>query len=348
MEEWKFMLKRGGRLELERELEELSGEVRVSLTSCRGAVQACVRHRSIARRSGEGVILPFSTSRRIGSSYRDCSELLGAVGVDGGPLSPFWRQIVPRARDLLVVRSVGPGYLTLACESLIELDRDTLHTRLGSSHECHFGDGRCAFVLVSFVQSLRCRLLPPLRLIVARASRVRALPDEPELVKYQLQIPGVLLWRLVGSSGECRDKSESRWRQIDAKRTLCDARAAYSEEICKTADFSACCTGTTSVAVPVQPARLRAGCPRVGSCTGTGARVPVQGVGERYFNSYSTQEHRILTRLGLLDLELREESTKPLLVEFGEVGDSSISGLGYFQLIQQVVPQPREFRAARD
>uniref|UniRef100_A0A6V7QW61 Uncharacterized protein n=1 Tax=Ananas comosus var. bracteatus TaxID=296719 RepID=A0A6V7QW61_ANACO len=71
------------------------------------------------------------------------------------------------------------------------------------------------------------------------------------------EIPGVQLWRLVGSSGECRNKSESRWRQIDAKRTPCDAMTAYSEEICKTADFSACCTGTTSVAVPVQPARTR-------------------------------------------------------------------------------------------
>nr|CAD1835563.1 unnamed protein product [Ananas comosus var. bracteatus] len=58
------------------------------------------------------------------------------------------------------------------------------------------------------------------------------------------------------NSGECRDKSELRWRQIDAKRTPCDARAAYSEKICKTADFSACCTGTTSVAVPVQPAKM--------------------------------------------------------------------------------------------
>nr|CAD1822720.1 unnamed protein product [Ananas comosus var. bracteatus] len=37
----------------------------------------------------------------------------------------------------------------LAFESLIELDRDTLHTRFDSSHECHSGDGRCAFALVS-------------------------------------------------------------------------------------------------------------------------------------------------------------------------------------------------------
>nr|CAD1830150.1 unnamed protein product [Ananas comosus var. bracteatus] len=34
-------------------------------------------------------------------------------------------------------------------ESLFELDRDTLHTRLGSSHECHSGGGRGAFALVS-------------------------------------------------------------------------------------------------------------------------------------------------------------------------------------------------------
>nr|CAD1838705.1 unnamed protein product [Ananas comosus var. bracteatus] len=46
----------------------------------------------------------------------------------------------------------GPCYLTWACESRIELDRDTLHTWLGGSHECHSGDGRCAFALVSFVQ----------------------------------------------------------------------------------------------------------------------------------------------------------------------------------------------------
>nr|CAD1822936.1 unnamed protein product [Ananas comosus var. bracteatus] len=34
---------------------------------------------------------------------------------------------------------------------LIELDRDTLHTRLGSAHECHSGDGLCAFALVSLL-----------------------------------------------------------------------------------------------------------------------------------------------------------------------------------------------------
>nr|CAD1833527.1 unnamed protein product [Ananas comosus var. bracteatus] len=55
------------------------------------------------------------------------------------------------------------------------------------------------------------------------------------------------LVQLVDSSVECRDKSESRWRQIDAKRTPCDARAAFSEEICKIAVFL--------LAVPVQPSR---------------------------------------------------------------------------------------------
>nr|CAD1830263.1 unnamed protein product [Ananas comosus var. bracteatus] len=39
--------------------------------------------------------------------------------------------------------------LRLELESLFELDRDTLHTRLGSSHECHSGGGRGAFALVS-------------------------------------------------------------------------------------------------------------------------------------------------------------------------------------------------------
>nr|CAD1818347.1 unnamed protein product [Ananas comosus var. bracteatus] len=35
--------------------------------------------------------------------------------------------------------------------SLIELDRDTLHTRLGSAHECHSGVRLCAFALVSLM-----------------------------------------------------------------------------------------------------------------------------------------------------------------------------------------------------
>nr|CAD1833515.1 unnamed protein product [Ananas comosus var. bracteatus] len=182
---------------------------------------------TIARKSGEGAIPPFSTSRRIGSSYR------------GGLIN------VPRARDLLVVRPVGPCYLTLACESLIELDRDTLHTRLGSSHECHSGDGRCAFALVSFVQvglalhgplsveSLRCRLLPPLRLIVARASRVRALPDEPELVEYQLQVVVVFEFLYILSL------------LFLARRAFvyrcCTAIASYAGKISLyTADLSAC------------------------------------------------------------------------------------------------------------
>nr|CAD1833668.1 unnamed protein product [Ananas comosus var. bracteatus] len=78
-----------------------------------------------------------------------------ALGLHSVPVQLLvyrYTRIVPRARDLLVVRPVRFGYLTLAYESLIELDRDTLHTRLGSSHECHSGDGRCAFALVSFVQ----------------------------------------------------------------------------------------------------------------------------------------------------------------------------------------------------
>nr|CAD1827465.1 unnamed protein product [Ananas comosus var. bracteatus] len=67
-----------------------------------------------------------------------CSGLFGAVGVDGGPVSPFWRRIVPRARDLLVVRLVGVGYLTLACESSTNLT-ETLVNSLGRAHECHSG-----------------------------------------------------------------------------------------------------------------------------------------------------------------------------------------------------------------
>nr|CAD1832927.1 unnamed protein product [Ananas comosus var. bracteatus] len=100
-----------------------------------------------------------------------CSGLLGAVGVDGGPISPFGFGLCR-------------GHVTV--ESLIELDRDTLHTRLGSSHECHSGVGRCAFALVSCMPvrfalhglSHRLRLLLLLIRIEARASQVRALPVE--------------------------------------------------------------------------------------------------------------------------------------------------------------------------
>ena len=41
--------------------------------------------------------------------------------------------------------------LRLELESLFELDRDTLHTRLGSSYECHSGVRLCAFALVSLM-----------------------------------------------------------------------------------------------------------------------------------------------------------------------------------------------------
>nr|CAD1829898.1 unnamed protein product [Ananas comosus var. bracteatus] len=47
------------------------------------------------------------------------------------------------------VLDVGESNFDEIC--LIELDRDTLHTRLGSSHECHSRDGRCAFALVSLM-----------------------------------------------------------------------------------------------------------------------------------------------------------------------------------------------------
>nr|CAD1823456.1 unnamed protein product [Ananas comosus var. bracteatus] len=49
------------------------------------------------------------------------------------------------------VRRFGVGLCRGHLESLFELDRDTLHTRLGSSHECHSGGGRGAFALVSLM-----------------------------------------------------------------------------------------------------------------------------------------------------------------------------------------------------
>nr|CAD1823556.1 unnamed protein product [Ananas comosus var. bracteatus] len=64
-------------------------------------------------------------------------------------------------------------------------------------------------------------------------------------------------------SGECRDKSESRWRQIDAKRTPCDARAAFCVKICEIAGFFTLLYRYKVGAVPVQPSW------KVACCTGT-------------------------------------------------------------------------------
>nr|CAD1819767.1 unnamed protein product [Ananas comosus var. bracteatus] len=98
-----------------------------SSTSRRGAVRAYVRRRSFARRQGEGVFSSFSTpcrnwSRwlRIGAHFR-----ILRVEFGGSVISGLW--------------------------SLFELDRDTLHTRLGSAHECHSGVRLCAFALVSLM-----------------------------------------------------------------------------------------------------------------------------------------------------------------------------------------------------
>nr|CAD1826098.1 unnamed protein product [Ananas comosus var. bracteatus] len=71
----------------------------------------------------------------------------GLVSVEVAIQSQLSRDgCVHSPRDGLVRVVTG---LRLELESLFELDRDTLHTRLGSSHECHSGGGRGAFALVS-------------------------------------------------------------------------------------------------------------------------------------------------------------------------------------------------------
>nr|CAD1843865.1 unnamed protein product [Ananas comosus var. bracteatus] len=88
------------------------------------------------------------------------------------------------------------------------------------------------------------------------------------------EIPGVQLWRLVGSSGECRDKSESRWRQIDVKRAPCDARAVLAKKICNLLFF--CLLYRYSHRdVPVHYTVYAHTALRLASCTGTRPRVPV-------------------------------------------------------------------------
>nr|CAD1823148.1 unnamed protein product [Ananas comosus var. bracteatus] len=109
--------------------------------------------------------------------------------------------------------SLEVGYLTLACESRIELDRDTLHTRLGSSHECHSGDGRCAFALVSFmpvgltlhglvsVESHRLRLLLLLIRIEARASQLSRRIMEIDSRTADEKLENLNPWRRHRSAG---------------------------------------------------------------------------------------------------------------------------------------------------
>nr|CAD1833643.1 unnamed protein product [Ananas comosus var. bracteatus] len=103
-------------------------------------------------------------------------------------------------------------------------------------------------------------------------------------------------------SGECRDKPESRWRQIDVKRTPWDARAAFSEAICKIADFPAGCTGTAS----------------------------------EVYRSIGLQ--RDLARW-IRDFERNPRS--PYLRFLVKLGVSSIARIGRFQSTQQVVSQLR-------
>nr|CAD1829308.1 unnamed protein product [Ananas comosus var. bracteatus] len=107
-----------------------------------GAV-VCLYHRSLwavdTQDSAECIYARVGMPSLFLQQCLGCSEVSGAVDVDGGPRLLFLHQIVPRA----------------PCESLIELDRDTLA-----------------------YSSLRLRLLLLLILIVARALRVRALPDE--------------------------------------------------------------------------------------------------------------------------------------------------------------------------
>ena len=77
----------------------------------------------------------------------DCYGVSGAVRPSGGP-------------------KVCVGYLALASEGLIELDRATLHTRLGSAPECRSGVWACAFALVSGSAGWTCS---PLRFRVGVA-----------------------------------------------------------------------------------------------------------------------------------------------------------------------------------
>nr|CAD1834933.1 unnamed protein product [Ananas comosus var. bracteatus] len=134
-----------------------------SSTSRLGVVRACVRRRSVVRRPGEGVIPPFSTSRRVGFSYRV---------VDGGPGFDFF--------DIRLCR----GHVTSEIR---------LHTRLGRTHECCSGVWLCASALMSLISGTGAYTVPneigsevipavpaaaSLEADRGKASRAKALPDE--------------------------------------------------------------------------------------------------------------------------------------------------------------------------
>nr|CAD1827288.1 unnamed protein product [Ananas comosus var. bracteatus] len=74
-----------------------------------------------------------SDRRRASVECLDYSGLWGAVGVDGGLGLLFLHQIVPRARVFGLLDLFDHVYLIIACESLIELDRDTLAYSCGGS-----------------------------------------------------------------------------------------------------------------------------------------------------------------------------------------------------------------------
>nr|CAD1826122.1 unnamed protein product [Ananas comosus var. bracteatus] len=134
-------------------------------TTRREAVRGYGWDRSAARKLGE--------ASTVGISIRTRRRSVG-----------FRRDLVRWIRDF--ERNPRSPYLLDLVKSLFELDRDTLHTRLGSAHECHSGVRLCAFALVSLMPvglalygpSHRFWLLHrPRTRIEARAPRVRALLD---------------------------------------------------------------------------------------------------------------------------------------------------------------------------
>nr|CAD1832931.1 unnamed protein product [Ananas comosus var. bracteatus] len=128
-------------------------------TSHRRAVRTYGCCRCIVRRLGERGSSPFLTfpASTVGVSARTRRRSVGfrrglirwIQDFERNPRSPYLPDFVEVRLVESVLYLTAANFGTETLESLFELDKDTLHTRLGSSHECHSGGGRGAFALVS-------------------------------------------------------------------------------------------------------------------------------------------------------------------------------------------------------
>nr|CAD1821563.1 unnamed protein product [Ananas comosus var. bracteatus] len=130
------------------------------------------------------------------------------------------------------VLGVGASDFDETC--LIELDRDTLHTRLGSAHECHSGVRLCAFALVSLMPVGLALHGPSHRFRLLRLPRIRI--EARAATGF-----GCCAFRGSGSRQGRRELEPYPTSRARGTLTAGTAVASYTGEIpLYTADLSAC------------------------------------------------------------------------------------------------------------